>query len=398
MKPNLKLLNLDNVKAVPSCLKSNPDLTTGRLLTEKPSFNRTEFERDRDRIINSGAFRKLQYKAQVFSLNEGTYYRTRLTHTIEVNQIARTIAKCLNLDVPLTECTALSHDLGHTCFGHSGEDALNEVMQKWGGFNHNDQSLRVVTHLEHNYPNFNGLNLTWESLEGLVKHNGPVKNPSQEILNYTKTHDLQLSTFASLEAQVTAISDDIAYNSNDIEDGMRAGFLKIEDLQNLPLIGDIIDYLNTTYGPLTQTQYGHQIKRYVTKFMIQNILETTTRNIEQASLQSIDDVRSHTEQLVAFNDEFKAIDLTLRAALKEQLYENAQIYRLRNRVKRGVKDLFHLFLEDPKCLPQEWYLLTLDQSESQKVRIIADYIAGMTDKYAATEYKKLFGYIENFMI
>ncbi len=366
--------------------------TRGRLVPEAPSATRTEFQRDRDRIVHSGAFRKLRNKTQVFIENEGDYYRTRLTHSLEVAQIARSISRTLGFDEDLTEAVALSHDLGHTCFGHAGEDGLAEVMKPFGGFSHNEQTFRIVTKLENRYAKFDGLNLTWECLEGIVKHNGPVTTPlSPTLTQFATTYDLELGTFAGPEAQVAALADDIAYNTHDIDDGHRAGFFRLEDLAELPLFGEALSTMRKQYPTTDHERLMHETVREVIGVMIADVLKTTSANLQVLQPKSAADIRNAPQAMVGFSTEMTQNVKVLRQFLWTRMYKHSKVNRICAKARYIVKDLFGFFMAEPSCLPTEWFDVVQSVSTiPEKTRIVADYIAGMTDRYAVQEHRRLF--------
>lgn len=366
----------------------------GRLLTETPSATRSPFQRDRDRIIHSGAFRKLRNKTQVFIENEGDYYRTRLTHSLEVAQIARSIARVLGLDEDLTEAIALSHDLGHTCFGHAGEEGLALAMEPYGGFSHNEQTFRILTQLENRYAKFDGLNLTWETLEGVVKHNGPQKaeNLSPTVAAFCKVFDLETSTFAGPEAQVAALADDIAYNTHDIDDGHRAGLFRIEDLENLPLFGAALETLHETYPKVETGRLMHEVVREVLGEMVRDLLATTKNNLETIKPRSAQDVRRASKAVVSFSPAMTENLAALRSFLFARMYRATAINRVCAKAKRIVQELFKLLYEEPSSLPAAWYdaVGAVGPRAEDRARVVADYIAGMTDRFAVQEHRRLF--------
>jgi dGTPase len=376
-----------------------PEDSRGRLHDEAESQTRTPFQRDRDRIIHSAAFRRLQYKTQVFVYHEGDNFRTRLTHSLEVSQIARSIARVLGLDEDLAESLALAHDLGHTPFGHAGEDALQEVLADFGGFDHNAQSLRVVTKLERRYVEFDGLNLSWETLEGLVKHNGPLTGPLAvkpdkplpgAITEYVARHDLELDSFASAEAQVAALSDDIAYNNHDIDDGLRAGLFTIRDLADVPLVGPVFRAVAQQYPDAEQSLHIHEVVRRMIGMMILDCIAETRRRIEIHHPTCAGDVRALGVPLVAFSDEMRANDTALKAFLFPNMYRHFTVNRMTSKGRRVVKDLFTLLHAEPECLPPEWRRLSDGPATAKTARVVADYIAGMTDRFALDEHRRLF--------
>jgi dGTPase len=376
---------------------SSPASSRGRLVPQPESALRSPFQRDRDRIIHSGAFRKLKNKTQVFINTDGDYYRTRLTHSLEVAQIARTIARVLRLDEDLTETQALAHDLGHTCFGHAGEDALDEAMQPYGGFSHNDQTLRILTFLERRYLEFDGLNLTWETLEGVVKHNGPLlpEKPGHAltttIREFQQKWDLELDRWPSLEAQVAALSDDIAYNTHDIDDGWRAGLFSIAELIEQPLFGPALRDIQAKYPGASDSHLMADAVRRVIGELVHNLLAETCRRLDQLKIGHVDDVRAAGQGIVGFDEKAEAEINGLRRFLKERMYRHYEINRMTSKGRRVVRDLFAHFLAEPNCLPTEWFQhIQSDTPQQIQARIIADYIAGMTDRYAITEYNRLF--------
>lgn len=372
-----------------------PDQSRGRVYQEPESRHRGPFQRDRDRIIHSSAFRRLKYKTQVFVYHEGDHYRTRLTHTIEVSQIARTLARALMINEDLSEAIALAHDLGHTPFAHIGEEYLKECMVNYGGFDHNDQSLRVLTTLERKYPHWNGLNLSWETLEGVVKHNGPVSGPFNiSVRELQERIDLQLGTFASLEAQVAALSDDVAYNNHDVEDGLRAGLFKIQDLEGLSLLGRILNIVRTNYSNLDERYLVQEMVREMIGAMVEDILLETRRRIAKIMPETVDDIRHAGIQIVAFSDKMRQEVDELRSFLYARMYRHYSINRIWLKVERIVKDLFHAFHKNTEVLPDNWQARLVEggglSDDTRKARIVADYIAGMTDRYAIREHERLF--------
>ncbi|RWB96524.1 MAG: deoxyguanosinetriphosphate triphosphohydrolase [Mesorhizobium sp.] len=377
----------------------DPAKSRGRLFDEVESPTRTPFQRDRDRIIHSTAFRRLKHKTQVFVAHEGDHYRTRLTHSIEVAQIARALARALRGDEDLAEAVALVHDFGHTPFGHTGEDALNKKMAAWGGFDHNAQSLRVVTRLESRYAEFDGLNLTWETLEGLVKHNGPLTDASgnglkgpvpQAIRDYSELHDLELDRFAGIEAQCAAIADDIAYNSHDIDDGLRSGLLKLDMLENVSLPGSILDGVRQRYPALDDVRTGHELMRRQITMMVEDVIVSTTANLARIKPDSADAVRAAGETMVTFSAEMAAFEEELKAFLYKHLYRHSEVVRVRNQAEQIVNDLFEVYFADPRAMPYGWRE-GLDRADDRiKARSVADFLAGMTDTYALKEHRRLF--------
>ncbi len=375
----------------------DPRKTRGRLIDEDESNHRSPHQRDRDRILHSAAFRKLKHKTQVFVAHEGDYYRTRLTHSLEVAQIARSAARALRLNEDLAEAVALAHDLGHTPFGHSGETALDQLMTDHDGFDHNAQALRVVTKLEQRYALFDGLNLTWETLEGLVKHNGPLlgsADASREALpfairEYDAHHNLELHTRASLEAQIAALADDIAYNNHDFDDGLRAGFFELDEIAGLPLIGDKIRAVDALYPGLEQSRRAHEALRRLFSAMVEDLLTETTRRLEKAAPVTAEAVREHDSALAGFSDEVEAAFADIRKFLFKRMYRHYRVNRMMAKAQRVIEEMFPRLLEQPDLLPPGWSDLAKAANKTGRARIVADYIAGMTDNYALDEYKRL---------
>ena len=370
---------------------SPPESSRGRLHRESESPSRSPFQRDRDRIIHSAAFRRLQYKTQVFVYHEGDHYRTRLTHSLEVAQIARSLARALGLNEDLAEALALAHDLGHTPFGHAGEEALDAAMKDYGGFSHNDQTLRILTSLERRYADFDGLNLTWETLEGTVKHNGPVQPPlSETIAAYNAQHDLELTTWPSAEAQVAALSDDIAYDNHDIDDGFRAGLFTLDDLRDVPLIGDALAEVRKSNRAIEDSRAIHEAVRRLIDRMVTDVVAETKRRIAQSGVDSADAVRGSSGALVAFSDDMCEREKDLRAFLFERMYRHYRVNRMSSKARRVVADLFGIFNREPELLPSEWRDEAMKHEARGRARVIADYIAGMTDRFALDEHRRLF--------
>ncbi|MDH6229726.1 dGTPase [Mesorhizobium soli] len=377
----------------------DPARSRGRLFAEVESPTRTPFQRDRDRIIHSTAFRRLKHKTQVFIAHEGDHYRTRLTHTIEVAQIARALARALRCDEDLAEAVALVHDFGHTPFGHTGEDALNEKMEAWGGFDHNAQSLRIVTRLERRYAEFDGLNLSWETLEGLVKHNGPLTDAAgnglkgavpQAILDYSQVHDLELDKFASLEAQCAAIADDIAYNTHDIDDGLRAGLLTLEMLEDAALPETILKAVRERYPTLDEPRICHELMRRQITILVEDVIRTATARLAALNPQSSADIHDAKAAIVTFSDEMIPVEKQLKAFLYKNIYRHEEVMRVRRGADQIVRDLFDAYFVDPRAMPEGWRE-GLDRAEDRiKARHVADFLAGMTDTYAIKEHRRLF--------
>ncbi|WP_391481852.1 deoxyguanosinetriphosphate triphosphohydrolase [Nereida sp. NH-UV-3] len=364
---------------------STPDDSRGRLVFEQEYDFRSPFQRDRDRIIHASAFRRLKHKTQVFVEHEGDAYRTRLTHTIEVAQVARTMAGALGLDLDLTEAIALAHDLGHTPFGHTGEDALDALMQPYGGFDHNAQALKIVTSLERHYAEFDGLNLTWECLEGIAKHNGPVPQPWPFALSeYTARHDLELHTHASAEAQVAALSDDIAYNNHDLHDGLRAGLFTDDDICALPIVGDAYAQVDAAYPGLAPKRRRHEALRRVFGVMVADVIKTSRGLLE--GITSADQVRTNGAPVVQFSASLWADLKVIRAFLFKQMYRAPEVVEMRKRVTRVVEGLFPLYMARPELLPKEWAEdVAAATQDVERARLVADYIAGMTDRFALAQ-------------
>jgi len=370
-----------------------PEASRGRLVPEEESAFRSPFQRDRDRIIHSSAFRRLKHKTQVFVEHEGDYFRTRLTHSIEVAQVARTIAGTLGLNGELTEAVALAHDLGHPPFGHTGEEALDGLMQPYGGFDHNAQAIRIVTSLERHYAMFDGLNLTWETLEGIAKHNGPVPEPVPYALaEYDARHDLELATHAGAEAQVAALSDDIAYNNHDLHDGLRAGLFTVEDLRRLPILGDCFAEVDRAYPDLDPYRRRHEALRRFFGVLVEDVIATTRGNLAALDPGSVADIRGAGRMVVQFSDGLWSDLKQIRAFLFTRMYRAPSVVRMRQEVTRVVEDLFPIFLSDPAQLPDEWSGdVAAATNRVALARIVADYIAGMTDRFALETHARLTG-------
>jgi dGTPase len=378
-----------------------PEASRGRLWPERLSSFRSPFQRDRDRIIHSSAFRRLKHKTQVFVEHEGDYYRTRLTHTIEVAQVARTIAGVLGLNTDLAEAVALAHDLGHTPFGHTGEDAMERLMAPYGGFDHNAQALRIVTRLERHYADFDGLNLTWETLEGIAKHNGPVVGPNADkkhdgplpyaLAEVNAQWDLELDTHASAEAQVAAIADDVAYSHHDLHDGLRSGLFTEDDLMELPVTGHAFEEVDRTYPGLDRMRRRHEALRRVFGRMVEDVIAVAQNRLTSAQPKSVDDIRHMGTTVIRFSkplyQELKAV----RSFLFHRMYRAPSVMAVRADVTRMIDDLFPLFLKQPDLLPAEWQVdVRATQDETQLARMVADYVAGMTDRFAIQEHQRLF--------
>jgi len=377
---------------------AHPGASRGRLYDEKPSQHRSPFQRDRDRIIHSSAFRRLKHKTQVFVEHEGDYYRTRLTHSIEVAQIARTIARTLKLNEDLAEAVALAHDLGHTPFGHTGEETLDELMAPHGGFDHNAQALKIVTELECHYAAWDGLNLTWESLEGIAKHNGPLlaapDGPTDAlplaIAAYTRRHDLELHTEAGAEAQVAALSDDIAYVNHDLHDGLQSGLLDIDQVLGLPLVGDCFRAVDRQWKNLAPGRRRHEALRRVFGIMVEDVLANSSAALRAAGPESMAEVQALDGPVIRFSDGLAEDLADIKAFLFANMYRHYRVKRMRQKAVRVVQELFQIFMEDPGILPDEWREIARTAAdETLRARIVADYIAGMTDRFALQEHRIL---------
>jgi dGTPase len=386
-----------------SAYACDPDRSRGRLFDEPPSKTRSPFRRDCDRVIHSTAFRRLKHKTQVFVFHEGDHYRTRLTHTLEVAQIARALARQLGLDEDLTETLALAHDLGHPPFGHAGERALDACLEHHGGFDHNAQTLRIVASLEHRYPEFDGLNLTWESLEGIVKHNGPLttrdgtalgryraRGVPSGILDYLATYDLELWSFASLEAQVAAIADDIAYDAHDIDDGLRAGLFRLDDLKVMSLTAGLIAEIDRHYPGLDDIRRGAELVRELISYLIGAVIAEARRRIEIARPASAEEVRNYGDGLIAFSAAAAQAEAEIKAFLKQRMYRHPRVMRVMGDAETILFDLFARYQKVPGDLPPEWLSGANTETETERARRIGNFIAGMTDRFAMTEHQRLF--------
>ncbi len=389
-------------QAVYAC---DPAQSRGRLFPEAPSRTRSAFRRDCDRVIHSTAFRRLKHKTQVFVFHEGDHYRTRLTHTLEVAQIARAVARQLGLDEDLTETMALAHDLGHPPFGHAGERALDACLEAHGGFDHNAQALHVVTALEHRYPAFDGLNLTWESLEGIVKHNGPLMSSHGTpldryaqhglplgITDFNRSLDLELGSHASLEAQAAAIADDIAYDAHDIDDGLRAGLFSIDDLKVIPLVGDIVARIDAQYPGLDEVRRGAELVRELISYLINAVVNEAQRRLDEVRPRSAEEVRHCGRQLIAFSAEAAEAERAIKSFLWTGMYRHPRVMRVMGEAECLVADLFARYTRAPGDLPPEWQAGSNGgaESEAEQARRIGNFIAGMTDRFAITEHIRLF--------
>ena len=367
-----------------------PEHSRGRRHAEPPPAMRTEFQRDRDRIIHSSAFRRLEYKTQVFVNHEGDLFRTRLTHSLEVAQIARTIARNMQLNEELCEAISLAHDLGHTPFGHAGQDALNEVMRDFGGFEHNAQSLRVVDELENKYAEFRGLNLSFETREGILKHCSlrrarELGEIGERFIN---------KQFPSLEAQLANLADEIAYNNHDIDDGLRAGLLNVDGLRQLPLFERHIDEVRRKYSQLTPKQLRHETIRRMISTLVTDLTATSQARIAAAAPAGVDEVRQNSGPLIGYSDEIREQNVALKRYLREHLYQHHEVYRMTTKAQRVVQELFGALFDKPRLMPPDFFgeasRLEAEHGPSGRARIVADYIAGMTDRFALDEYERLF--------
>jgi dGTPase len=373
----------------------DPARSRGRRVAEPGSGTRTPFARDRDRIIHTSAFRRLKEKTQVFVAHEGDHFRTRLTHTLEVAQIARSLATALGLDADLAEAIALAHDLGHPPFGHAGEDELAEQMKPYGGFDHNVQTFRVVTELEERYPDFLGLNLTWETLEGVIKHNGPVTSklakPSwKAIADYNEGYDLELGGWAGAEAQVAALADDIAYNNHDVDDGVQGGIFGLSELVEVPLIGPIVAGVQRERPELSARITRLESVRRMIGAMVGDVMAETQERAARAGVQSAEDVRGLDHALVAFSADMAEDLARLREFLHARMYRHWRVNRSRSQARRILAEMFGLFMREPDVLPSEWYARSQNRDEAGLARLVCDYIAVMTDRFAIEEHRRLF--------
>ncbi|MFC3124819.1 deoxyguanosinetriphosphate triphosphohydrolase [Pseudoroseomonas globiformis] len=366
-----------------------PETSRGRLHPEPAGGARSPFQRDRDRIIHSTAFRRLQYKTQVFIYHEGDAFRTRLTHSIEVAQIARSIARRLRVDEDLAEALALAHDLGHPPFGHAGEDALNGLMRPYGGFDHNAQSLKAVTSLELRYAEFEGLNLTWETLEGLAKHNGPLARPSPFITAYDGQHPLDLQSHASVEAQIAALSDDIAYNNHDLDDGLRARLFTLDEVSTLPLVGDAVAEARRRYPEAPAPRLASEAIRRVINAMVEDVVAEAQRRLVRLDPQNADAVRQAGRPMIAFSAAMQAANQDVRRFLFDRMYRHWRVNRTMQKSRRVVQVLFSLLHGGPDMLPPEWQERAGTTGSAACAAAVCDYIAGMTDRFALDEHRRL---------
>jgi dGTPase len=377
---------------------TDPDKSRGRLYAEPDSRTRTPFERDRDRIVHASAFRRLKGKTQVFVAHEGDHYRTRLTHSLEVAQIARAVAREMGLDDDLAECLGIAHDLGHPPFGHTGEDVLDACMEGYGGFDHNAQTLRVLTKLERKYPTFDGLNLTWETLEGVVKHNGPLvrygaalSDLPVAIQEYVATHDLELESWPGLEAQVAAHADDVAYNNHDIDDGLRAGLFTLTELrEEVPMVERVLTTVERDHKGLDEFRVIAETIRRLIGVWIDDLTWESTNRIATAKPKSAEDVRAAGKPLIGFSDVMNEHQAVLRRFLMARMYRHWKVNRSRSHAKRILRELFEVFLAEPELLPPHWQIGGDGPRGQKTARRVCDYIAGMTDDFAIDEHKRLF--------
>ena len=382
---------------------TDPGATRGRLIPEPASPTRSDFQRDRDRVVHSTAFRRLKHKTQVFVHHEGDHYRTRLTHTLEVSQIARALARALGLDEDLAEALALSHDLGHTCFGHTGEDALDACMAAHGGFDHNAQALRIVTRLERRYAGFDGLNLAWETLEGLVKHNGPLLGSDGRptpryardgipaaILEYDALHPLELARHAGPEAQAAALADDIAYDSHDLDDGLRAGLFDLADLGEVPFLRGLLDEIAALHPGLETSRTIHELARRVITRFVEDVIAESRRRLDRLEPASVADIRAADAPVIAFSGAIATADADIKRFLYARMYRHPEVMAVREKANAIVANLFSAFSSDPTRMPEEWSAGLDGAPPGRIARRIADYIAGMTDTYAVLAHRRLY--------
>jgi len=370
---------------------SNPEHSKGRRIAEDESDYRSAFQRDRDRIIHSSAFRRLKHKTQVFVEHEGDLYRTRLTHSIEAAQVGRTIAGALGLNTDLTEAVALAHDLGHTPFGHGGEDTLNVLMEPFGGFDHNAHGVKIVTRLEKCYARFDGLNLTWETLEALAKHNGPVKDSVPYALQeYEGLEDLDIRTYPSAEAQVASVADDIAYNCHDLQDGLRARLFSDEDIKNLPIIDQAIFDVDARYPDIERSRHRHEVLRRVFGVFVSDVIASSRETFEETRVHAVEDVRDLGHPVVAFSKEMQNQMKNIQEFLFLHMYRAPSVMKKREETSGVMEDLFALYLSDAHLLPERWQKdISAVKSQIELARIVSDYIAGMTDRFALQEHRRL---------
>lgn len=378
-----------------------PSESRGRLVPEPETASRSCYQRDRDRVIHSSAFRRLKHKTQVFVYHEGDHFRTRLTHSLEVSQIARSICRTMRLNEDLGEVLALAHDLGHPPFGHIGETVLDERMEGFEGFDHNAQTLRLLTRLESRYASFSGLNLTWETLEGLAKHNGPLvdapidhKKPPADlpfgIRDYLPENDLMLHTHPSAEAQIAALADDIAYSSHDLDDGLRAGLLELDELKSIPVVAQLIDEVLLTYPNAGRDILIHELVRRLINRMVADLVVESTRRIKDLDPTCPDDIRNAGAPVIAFGRNISSAVVQLKEFLFERMYRHYLVNRMGSKARRVINDLFELYINEPECLPTDWSEKAPEPKTAETARVVADFIAGMTDRFAFREHAKLF--------
>lgn len=378
-----------------------PSESRGRVFKEPETPSRSCFQRDRDRVIHSSSFRRLKHKTQVFVYHEGDHFRTRLTHSLEVAQIARSVCRSMHLNEDLGEALALAHDLGHPPFGHIGETVLNTKMEGFDGFDHNAQALRLLTRLEHRYASFEGLNLTWEALEGLAKHNGPLveekidpKAPPASLpfgfRDYLPENDLELHTYPGAEAQIAALADDIAYSSHDLDDGLRAGLFEFDELKKIPVVAQVLDEVKWTYPNAPKDVVIHELVRRMINRMVSDLMVESGRRLGALNPQSPDDIRQAGKPIIAFGNDMADAVRDLKAFLFERMYRHYLVNRMASKAKRVVTDLFDLYISEPECLPTEWNARAGEPNSAETARVVADFIAGMTDRFAFREHAKLF--------
>ncbi len=376
---------------------AHPSRSRGRAFSEDdfgPRGPRDIFQRDRDRIIHSVAFRRLRHKTQVFVAPDGDHYRVRLTHSLEVAQIGRTMARALGLNEDLTEALCLSHDLGHPPFGHAGEDALKAAMAEAGGFDHNAHSVRLVTKLEATYPDFAGLNLSWEALEGLAKHNGPVESPPWALAQANAAFDLELDSWPSVEAQVAAVADDIAYDNHDIDDGLRAGLIALEELLEVPFVRRHWEAIGPRHPGLSDELRQRALVRDQIGTMVGDVLAETERRVSRARVATIEEVRGAGRQLAGFSSELAGEEKALKTFLYERLYNAPEMVPIRREAQRVIADLFACYRDEPALLPEPWRPEGESAHDVQRLRTIGDFIAGMTDRFAIARHEQLVGPVE----
>lgn len=366
----------------------------GRLYPEQATPYRTEFERDRDRIIHANAFKRLQYKTQVFINHEGDHYRNRLTHSIEVSTISRSVSKALGLNEDLSEAVALAHDLGHTPFGHIGETALDLCMRNYGGFSHNAHSFKLLTYIEQRYAAYDGLNLTWEVLEGIVKHNGPITHNKEEyryVFDYDAKHNLELNKYSSAEAQVASMSDDIAYICHDFEDGVKAEIFTEKKLCQMELLGKFIYEVRAQYKSIDDARLIYEVGRKLMHYFIKSLLEQTRENIQKYNIKTEEEIRNLRCNLVDFTPEVCAQINIIKSFMKQELYSHPKVLAVSNQCKQIVEKLFALYSDNILSLPSDWNdLLKSNMTEKYRMSVIADYIAGMTDRFAIKQYQSYY--------